>query len=217
MMGVIEDLSRTLAQAWGDQEKLVVMWHESTAMPEFENALLRAVAEEHWRNFQLWHVEDRARRTDIGDAAVAECKRRIDALNQERNDCMERVDQVVVEMIQEHLPSLPDGHQSPRYNTESLGAAVDRMSILSLKIYHMIEQATRPDVNDAFRQDCRDKVEVLKRQRDDLARSVSDLVEDYAMGLKRPRIFRQFKMYNDPKLNPELQSQARTDSGGEAL
>jgi hypothetical protein len=207
----LEDMSHlndTLAQCWKDQETLVAYWHESSDMPAYDHPLRIAVAEQHWRNFQLWHVEDRARRTDIGDKAIAKCKRRIDALNQERNDYMERIDICVFTMLEDSLPALQPGRR-PRYNTESIGAAVDRMSILSLKIYHMDEQARRTESAKDLRRQCREKSDILREQRMDLARSIDDLVLEYLQGIKRPKVFRQFKMYNDPRLNPELQAADR--------
>jgi len=89
-------------------------------------------------------------------------------------------------------------------NTESLGMAVDRLSILSLKIFHMKEQTERDDVDAAHIASCEEKLCVLEEQRSDLEVAVLDLIDDYAKGVKRPKVFYQCKMYNDPSLNPEL-------------
>jgi hypothetical protein len=104
-------------------------------------------------------------------------------------------------------PLLPEGAQE-RYNTETIGSALDRLSILALKVYHMREQTERKDAGPQHRSECLGKLEVLKEQREALLQSVLDLLEEYEQGLKRPRVFRQFKMYNDPRLNPELYAPA---------
>jgi hypothetical protein len=161
------------------------------------------IAAQHACNFQLWHIEDTARRRDVGPEVIADCKRRIDALNQERNDGMEKVDACLLRELAFLLPASRPG-AAPRYNTESLGMAVDRMSILSLKIWHMEEQLARPDVDAAHLGNCADKASVLRAQRRDLAGSILDLVDEFARGDKQPHRYYQFKMYNDPALNPEL-------------
>ena len=168
--------------------------------PDLFTALVLA---QHLRNFRLWHVEDVARRRDVGSDVIADCKQRIDRLNQERNDRMERVDACLVALLAPLLPPLPQGVR-PRQNTESLGMAVDRLSILSLKIWHMAEQARRTDVDDAHRAACQAKLDVLRAQRDDLAQALVDLLDDFLAGTRRPKTYLQFKMYNDPALNPEL-------------
>lgn len=155
---------------------------------------------QHLMNFKLWHTEDQARRKDVGDNVIAECKRTIDGFNQLRNNFMEKVDACIVGMC---LPYLPQT-DSPRYNTESIGAAVDRLSILSLKIYHMREETERTDVDAAHIESCRHKLFTLLEQREDLFTAILELIDDYAAGLKRPRVYYQFKMYNDPRLNPAL-------------
>jgi hypothetical protein len=113
------------------------------------------------------------------------------------------VDACIVGMIAPMLPPVADGAML-RHNTESLGMSVDRLSILSLKIFHMREQTERTDVDEAHRASCRDKLAVLQEQRADLARAVLELLDDYRTGVKRPKVYFQFKMYNDPSLNPQL-------------
>ena len=158
---------------------------------------------QHLRNFRLWHVEDVARRRDVGPEIIADCKRRIDRLNQERNDRMERVDACLIALLEPLLPPARE-EERPRQNTESLGMAVDRLSILSLKIWHMAEQTRRTDVDAAHRTACEAKLAVLRTQRSDLALALRDLAEEFLAGSKRPKLYLQFKMYNDPALNPEL-------------
>ncbi|MCL1890382.1 MAG: DUF4254 domain-containing protein [Desulfovibrionaceae bacterium] len=167
-------------------------------------ALPQLVLNQHYMNYDLWHVEDTARRRDVSAEIIAGCKYRIDKLNQQRNDCMEQVDGCLLSLLSPHLPQLPADRGCSRHNTESLGMAVDRLSILALKIYHMEEQTRRNDADAAHRESCRKKTTILREQRSDLVQAVLDLVEDYLSGRKQPKLYFQFKMYNDPALNPEL-------------
>lgn len=199
----------TLLDACFDaQNKATALWHrqepespdvapDTTASPDTLLALVRA---QHLRNFRLWHVEDTARRHDVTPDVIADCKYRIDKLNQERNDRMERVDACLVALLSPVLPA----SASPVTNTESLGMAIDRLSILSLKIWHMGEQLQRTDVDAAHIESCRRKLHVLEEQRTDLIAAVKHLVSEFVAGSKRPKLYFQFKMYNDPSLNPEL-------------
>ena len=131
---------------------------------------------------------------------IADCKYRIDRLNQERNDRIERVDACLVALLSPLLPASP----APHINTESLGMAIDRLSILSLKIWHMDEQVRRTDVTPEHIASCEKKLAVLKEQRADLSLAVKHLVTEFVEGAKTPKLYFQFKMYNDPTLNPEL-------------
>jgi hypothetical protein len=205
-----DDITSLLRRSFEVQAEAVADWHRGEpqfgaqdADPATAEAFLDSVQRQHWCNFRLWHVEDRARRKDAGPELIADCKYAIDKLNQERNDMIERLDLFLVRALEPILPSPPQNARS-RFNTETIGVALDRGSILALKMYHMNEQAERKGVADDFVAECRRKLAVLTEQRADLERSVLDLVEDYAVGLKRPKVYYQFKMYNDPRLNPEL-------------
>ena len=190
----------TLLDACFDaQNEATALWHsqepeaddvapDASASPETLLALVRA---QHLRNFQLWHIEDTARRRDVTP---------IDRLNQERNDRIERVDACLVALLSPLLPASP----APHINTESLGMAIDRLSILSLKIWHMDEQVRRTDVTPEHIASCEKKLAVLKEQRADLSLAVKHLVTEFVEGTKTPKLYFQFKMYNDPTLNPEL-------------
>lgn len=187
-------------------------WHEAEPVKETlpegtfsESYLLRAVLIQHWCNYSLWHVEDIARRRDVGTDVIADCKYRIDSLNQERNDYMEKVDACLIALLKPLLPA----SAAQRYNTESLGMALDRLSILSLKIWHMDEQGERTDVDAAHKDSCASKAAVLREQRADLLQAVQDLMHDFVQGAKQPKQYYQFKMYNDPSLNPELYQHAK--------
>jgi len=207
-----DDIRAFLARAFVDQDQAVGPWHRQE--PAFASDISAAtdaegfaelVQRQHWTNFRLWHVEDRARRKDAGPELIADCKYAIDKLNQERNDLIERLDLFLVRAFDPLLPPQAEGSR-PRFNTESLGVALDRGSILALKTFHMLEQVERQGAGDDLVAECRRKLGVLTEQRSDLLQSVLDLVEDYASGRKRPKVYYQFKMYNDPRLNPELYS-----------
>lgn len=200
-------LKELLQSAWAAQHNRVALWHKQepgAELPSTDGGLVALVLRQHLRNFLLWHVEDQARRKDVDDAVITACKREIDGLNQERNDLIEQIDAWLVSVIASFAAqqSLPVNAQ--RFNTETLGSVLDRLSILSLKIFHMHEQTTRVDVSPAHIQSCQDKLSVLEEQHRDLSRSALELVDEYAAGTKTPKVYFQFKMYNDPELNPEL-------------
>ena len=201
-----EDLKVLLRQTWAMQMDLVQTWHDQGAPHDlagnFEDGLLALVSQQHLKNFKLWHVEDRARRTDVDEVIIAQCKREIDQLNQERNDGMEKIDSWLAQAVSVFPAQKQD--MPKRYNTETLGAALDRMSILSLKIYHMREQTLRQDVDEEHVLRCQKKLAILLEQHQDLSDAILDLIGDYALGVKTPKVYFQFKMYNDPTLNPEL-------------
>jgi hypothetical protein len=186
----------------------VALWHLEEPPADIParpgDGLVELVLRQHLRNFLLWHVEDRARRRDVDDGVITACKREIDGLNQQRNDLMEQVDAWLVEVVAAFEAQRDIPADRLRYNTETLGAALDRLSILSLKIFHMREQTERGDAESSHLERCREKLAVLRAQHDDLARSVLELVDEYAAGLKSPKVYFQCKMYNDPALNPEL-------------
>lgn len=187
----------------------VAAWHtnepEVPETPDAETAFLHQALTVHLSNFKLWHLEDEARRDDMGPEHVARCKRAIDAMNQRRNDGIERLDARLESLIASFLPP-----ETPcRYNTETMGSGLDRLSILYLKMYHMQAETERQDALPEHIARCRDKHALLIRQRDDLQRSLLELLGDYACGLKRPMIYRQFKMYNDPSTNPALYGQGQ--------
>lgn len=205
-----DDIRSLLRKSFEAQARAVADWHRAepsftTEVPEADDAegFLELLSRQHWCNFRLWHVEDRARRKDAGAELIADCKYAIDKLNQERNDLIERLDLFLVRAFDPLLPSAPQGGRA-RHNTETIGVALDRGSILALKTYHMQEQAERAGVAADFVAECSRKLAVLTEQRADLCEAVLDLVEDYSVGLKRPKVYYQFKMYNDPRLNPEL-------------
>ncbi len=159
---------------------------------------LKIVEENHAFNFQLWHAEDRARREDMGHSFVYHAKREIDHCNQQRNNRMEKMDGW---LFNEYKPASPT---SCPVHSETPGMMIDRLSILALKIYHMHEQTIRQNVNEAHRQTCLQKLNILNAQQ----RQLATCLEDFLRAIKNKKrtfcMYHQFKMYNDPELNPEL-------------
>jgi hypothetical protein len=153
----------------------------------------------HRFNCSLWNEEDLARRTQAADAEIALNKRNIDRFNQARNDAMERIDDALLRATESwHCDA------DARLSSETAGAMIDRLSILSLKIHHMGLQTARTDVDEAHRETARARLQQLRVQRTDLAACYDRLLDEIAAGTGRFKIYRQFKMYNDPSFNPAL-------------
>jgi hypothetical protein len=160
-------------------------------------ALWQAIEDNHRCNDALWDEEDQARRRDVPDSSIANSKRLIDGHNQRRNDAIERIDEQVLTT----LPNLPE---SARLHSETVGALIDRLSILSLKILHMDWQTWRADADAAHHTLSRERLSRLQEQRSDLAWCLDELMHGCLAGTLRFKMYRQFKMYNDPKFNPWL-------------
>lgn len=153
----------------------------------------------HRYNALLWDEEDQARRTDVEAGAIAACKRRIDRYNQARNDAVEALDEAILAGLA-GFPRAADA----RLHSESAGAMVDRLSILALKIHHMGEQARRRDAGADHVAACVAKLKRLRLQRRDLGVCFDALLAEARQGRAYFKVYRQFKMYNDPALNPYL-------------
>jgi len=152
-----------------------------------------------WIDTVQWHYEDIIRDPHIDPVEALKLKRRIDQSNQDRTDLVENIDSYFRQKYSDVEP-LKDA----RLNTESPAWAVDRLSILALKIYHRKEQVERQDASLDHRQRCRMKLDVLLEQQKDLALAIDQLLEDIAEGRKYMKVYRQMKMYNDPATNPVL-------------
>jgi len=156
-----------------------------------------------WIDTVQWHYEDIIRDPHIDPQEALSLKRRIDRSNQDRTDLVEDIDSYFRKLYSNVTP-LPDA----RLNTESPAWAVDRLSILALKIYHMEEQVNRKDADEQHREKCQMKLSVLLEQQKDLSLAIDQLLEDYQAGRKVMKVYRQMKMYNDPSTNPVLYSKA---------
>lgn len=165
----------------------------------------------HFYNSSLWAEEDLARRTTVSDREIALNKRAIDKFNQARNDATERVDEILLTELglvdaasaQTDAPvsKVPAG---ARLNSETAGSIIDRMSIMALKIHAMKAQTQRTDVDQAHRDSSQIKLDKLLQQRGDLASCLDALIADTQAGRAYFKVYRQFKMYNDPRFNPVL-------------
>lgn len=153
----------------------------------------------NWIDTVQWHLEDIIRDPQIDPVEALALKRRIDRSNQERTDLVERIDSYFWEQYHNIQPQ-PDA----KINTESPAWAIDRLSILHVKIYHMQEQVNRTDVSAEQHEKCTQKLAVLCEQLQDMTTSISQLLSDYASGARIMKVYRQMKMYNDPTLNPVL-------------
>lgn len=155
------------------------------------------VRAQHFCNVSLWDLEDQARRTDVDDETIANVKRGIDRWNQRRNDLIEVVDTHILSTHPELAESGAPLH------SETAGMMVDRLSILSLKIHHMGEYA-RTKADPEVARECAEKQAVLKVQREDLLGCLESLIREVQAGTRRFKIYRQYKAYNDPRLNPAM-------------
>ena len=164
----------------------------------------RPIDANHRFNCLLWGEEDRARRTDVGSADIAASKRLIDRYNQQRNDAVEAIDEAILALL--------DGvavADNARLSSETAGAMIDRLSILSLKIFHMRAQSRRTEAGSAHIDTCRAKLQRLVTQRHDLGNCLDRLLTEAHGGHAYFKVYRQFKMYNDASLNAYLYGTAQ--------
>jgi len=193
-------------------DEKTLLWHDPSApagepTPSLADPVqpsaagwLAAVARQHRANFDLWHIEDEARAPEVTDASLAAVKRRIDRTNQLRNDLTEELDRYLMGWLERR--ALPN--PSAPLNSESPGLIVDRLSVLSLKIYHTREEIGRPGAPAGHFDHNRNRLTILEEQRADLARCLDVLWRETLDGTRRFKIYRQLKMYNDPALNPAI-------------
>ena len=162
---------------------------------DFEHLLY----EKNWIDAVQWHYEDIIRDPDIDPNEGMSLKRLIDSSNQNRTEMVEYIDSYFLKLYSNVSPK-PDA----KVNTESPAWALDRLSILILKIYHMKEESLRKDVSEQHRNTCNEKLQVLLEQKKDLSESIDKLLEDLSKGEKKMKVYKQMKMYNDETLNPVL-------------
>jgi hypothetical protein len=180
----------------------------------FENPYKPATIEfllykKNWIDTMQWHMEDVVRNPNIDCNEGLKWKRRIDASNQERTDLVEYIDSYFLEQFKDIKAKA-----EAKVNTESPAWAIDRLSILALKIFHMREEAERIDATEQHRTNCGEKLAVLLQQRTDLSQSIDELISDIKNGDKYMKVYKQLKMYNDPSLNPVLYNLNKSKNGG---
>jgi len=174
-------------------------WYASADARPVVGALGELLLAQHRCNYDLWGLEDDARRRDVADSVIAATKRAIDARNQDRNDLIERLDDAILRAYGNVDTATAELH------SETAGQMIDRLSILALKIRNMRKLAD--DRSDpVLARECAAKVAVLEEQRCDLAVCLRHLLDDFARGARYFKSYRQFKAYNDPRLNPALSS-----------
>jgi hypothetical protein len=155
--------------------------------------------EKNWIDTVQWHLEDIIRAPEINPVEGIQIKRRIDKSNQDRTDVVEKVDDFFLEYFKGTTPK-----PGARINSETPAWLLDRMSILMLKIYHMKEQTERKDASDEHIKKCQAKLQVLMEQKNDMRLAFDEMIEDISAGVRRFKVYRQMKMYNDASLNPAL-------------
>lgn len=198
MTSFVEQANRIFMQAVADYHRTDLVdapMHNPFASGSIENDLYR----KNWIDTVQWHLEDIIRDPQIDPQEALVIKRRIDKSNQDRTDLVERIDSYFWELYHAVTPQ-PDA----RINTESPAWAIDRLSILHVKIWHMREQTERTDVSAEQHEKCLAKLAVLNEQLGDMTTSISQLLADYQSGARIMKVYRQMKMYNDPTLNPVL-------------
>jgi hypothetical protein len=170
----------------------------------FENpypgdALEHLLYRKNWIDTVQWHYEDLIRDPEIDPVEGMKLKRLIDASNQDRTDTVEYIDSFFLNQFKD-----VEVQKGATTNSESPAWALDRLSILELKIYHMEEEANRKEASESHREKCNAKLQVLLTQREDLGSSIDDLLKDIASGSKYMKVYKQMKMYNDEDTNPVL-------------
>lgn len=194
--------------AFGIFEKSIHTYHiKDDVYQPFENPypkddVAHLLYRKNWIDTVQWHYEDIIRDPNIEPEAALTLKRKIDASNQDRTDLVEYIDSYFLQKYQS-VETL----ENATINTESPAWAIDRLSILALKIYHMAEEASRKGASEDHLKKCQDKLKVLLEQRTDLSTAIDQLLADIEAGRKYMKVYKQMKMYNDDELNPVLRGQ----------
>ena len=171
-----------------------------------DRPVMKTILAQHRANYDLWHAEDAARAPSASNPEVVSAKRLIDSTNQLRNDLTEQIDEILLAS----LPANSARDQSPLHS-ETPGLIIDRLSILSLKLYHTRKEIERSGAPDGHSKRNRARLAILQTQRDDLSTCLDQLWQSVLNGERRFKLYRQLKMYNDPSLNPALYNAAARD------
>ncbi|WP_417427624.1 DUF4254 domain-containing protein [Halpernia sp.] len=167
--------------------------------PYEEASLEQILYAKNWIDSVQWHLEDIIREEDINPIEALKLKRRIDASNQKRTDLVEYIDAWFFKKYENITPKV-----DAKINTETIAWAVDRLSILALKVYHMKQEAERESASVEHREKCQDKLNILLEQHKDLSQAIDQLLIDIENGIVKMKLYKQMKMYNDESLNPIL-------------
>ncbi|MDP5061094.1 MAG: DUF4254 domain-containing protein [Maribacter sp.] len=189
------NIFNTSIEKYHIEDDVYQSFHNPYSKEEIEHLLYR----KNWIDTVQWHYEDIIRNPDINPDDALVLKRKIDASNQDRTDLVEFIDSYFLKKYQS-----VEANANATINTESPAWAIDRLSILALKIYHMNEEATRADASLEHREKCQVKLEILLEQKNDLSLAIDQLLADIESGTKYMKVYKQMKMYNDEELNPIL-------------
>ena len=182
-----------------DEYHVLDMVSQAFKNPYPTDSLEHLLYRKNWIDTVQWHYEDMIRDPEIDPVEGMKLKRLIDASNQDRTDTVEFIDSFFLNQFN-HIEVQKDA----TVNSESPAWALDRLSILELKIYHMEEEANRKEASEFHREKCNTKLKVLLTQREDLGSAIDDLLNDIASGSKYMKVYKQMKMYNDEDTNPVL-------------
>ncbi len=163
------------------------------------------IEENHAYNFLLWHEEDSARRDDLGYEFVYRAKRNIDHYNQQRNNRMEAIDESLFKQLN------PASTDQCTVHSETPGQIIDRLSILALKYHHMKLESIRPTADNHHKEHCSQKASIIQAQQNQLQQCLQQLLLEVQQKTRTFVLYHQFKMYNDPSLNPELRRSLKTE------
>ena len=172
--------------------------------PFEKGSLEQLLYAKNWIDTVQWHLEDIIRDENIDPVDALNLKRRIDASNQQRTDLVEYIDSWFLQKYQNITPK-----SEAKINTETVAWAIDRLSILVLKVYHMNQEATRESASDEHRAKCTEKLNVLLEQKKDLSQAIDFLLEEIEKGNVKMKTYKQMKMYNDESLNPVLYQKSK--------
>ncbi|MEJ7560465.1 MAG: DUF4254 domain-containing protein [Pedobacter sp.] len=180
------------------QKSEIADWHLELTNKE-ESLPWKFIEENNQYNFKLWHEEDIARIQDIEPMRIVQAKRSIDQYNQARNNAMEKIDEWILNYLE-----LAGVQTANTLHSETPGMMIDRLSIMQLKRYHMEEETLRDGASAEHKSKCLSRVNVLNEQITDLSNCLTNILKQLVSGKLKFKVYRQFKMYNDPSLNPQL-------------